>query len=176
VDRTNSGSVVSSLMIVEISPLLFAVACFSDPLPSTALARGLRVVSDLVRGRRLLPTPSVRAHCRQIVALRRRRGHRHGASLPGGVTAPPAEPPLTRAARERRNRLIHERARTSSWSRCADHRWKRSSPLPAPTIAYWITCVSFLISRVSFARPSAAEARGSARRHRGHFRDLKMVR
>ena len=66
-DRTNSGSWVSALMIVEFLPAV-AVGLFLGPLLDRLSRRGLMVVSDLVRAGVFFTLPF--AHTAgQIVAL-----------------------------------------------------------------------------------------------------------
>jgi len=166
-DRTNSGSWVSALMIVEFLPAV-AVGLFLGPLLDRLSRRGLMVVSDLVRAGVFFTLPF--AHTAgQIVALAGVAGIATGFFRPAVYAGLPNlvdEEQLANA-----NSLI-QTSENVSWT-VAPIIGGALVAAAGPEVAYWINGVSFLVSALLLLRLPAAKLQGALAVSRGHFRDLK---
>ena len=142
-DRTNSGSWVSALMIVEFLPAV-AVGLFLGPLLDRLSRRGLMVVSDLVRAGVFFTLPF--AHTAgQIVALAGVAGIATGFFRPAVYAGLPNlvdEEQLANA-----NSLI-QTSENVSWT-VAPIIGGALVAAAGPDVAYWINGVSFLSPRCS---------------------------
>jgi MFS family permease len=166
-DRTNSGSWVSALLIVEFLPAV-AVGLFLGPLLDRLSRRGLMVVSDLVRAGVFFTLPF--AHTAgQIVALAGIAGIATGFFRPAVYAGLPNlvdEEQLANA-----NSLI-QTSENVSWT-VAPIIGGALVAAAGPDVAYWINGVSFLVSASLLLRLPAAKLQGALAVSRGHFHDLK---
>jgi MFS family permease len=166
-DRTNSGSWVSALMIVEFLPAV-AVGLFLGPLLDRISRRGLMIVSDLVRAGVFCTLPFA-STAGQIVALAGIAGLATGFFRPAVYAGLPnlvEEEELARA-----NSLI-QTSENVSWA-VAPIIGGALVAASGPDLAYWINGASFLVSALLLLRLPAAKLQGALGVSRGHLRDLK---
>ena len=166
-DRTNSGSWVSALMIVEFLPAV-AVGLFLGPLVDRISRRGLMIVSDLVRAGAFFTLPLANT-AGQIVAL---------AGIAGLATAffrPAVYAGLPNLVDEqelpRANSLI-QTSENVSWT-VAPIIGGAIVAASGPELAYWLNGASFLVSVLLLVRLPAERLQGALAVSRGHLRDLK---
>ena len=166
-DRTNSGSWVSALMIVEFLPAV-AVGLFLGPLVDRISRRGLMIVSDLVRAGAFFTLPFANT-AGQIVAL---------AGIAGLATAffrPAVYAGLPNLVDEqelpRANSLI-QTSENVSWT-VAPIIGGAIVAASGPELAYWLNGASFLVSVLLLVRLPAERLQGALAVSRGHLRDLK---
>ncbi len=166
-DRTNSGSWVSALMIVEFLPAV-AVGLFLGPLVDRISRRGLMIVSDLVRAGAFFTLPFANT-AGQIVAL---------AGIAGLATAffrPAVYAGLPNLVDEqelpRANSLI-QTSENVSWT-VAPIIGGAIVAASGPELAYWLNGGSFLVSVLLLLRLPADRLQGVLAVSRGHLRDLK---
>jgi MFS family permease len=166
-DRTNSGSWVSALMIVEFLPAV-AVGLFLGPLVDRISRRGLMIVSDLVRAGAFFTLPFANT-AGQIVAL---------AGIAGLATAffrPAVYAGLPNLVDEqelpRANSLI-QTSENVSWT-VAPIIGGAIVAASGPELAYWLNGASFLVSVLLLLRLPADRLQGALAVSRGHLRDLK---
>jgi MFS family permease len=166
-DRTNSGSWVSVLMIVEFLPAV-AVGLFLGPLLDRISRRGLMIVSDLVRAAVFCTLPFA-STAGQIVALAGIAGLATGFFRPAIYAGLPNlvdEQELARA-----NSLI-QTSENVSWT-VAPIIGGALVAAFGPDLAYWLNGVSFGVSALLLLRLPAGKLQGALGVSRGHLRDLK---
>jgi len=166
-DRTDSGSWVSALMIVEFLPAV-AVGLFLGPLLDRISRRGLMIVSDLVRAGVFFTLPFANT-AGQIVALAGIAGLATGFFRPAVYAGLPNlvdERELTRA-----NSLI-QTSENVSWT-VAPIIGGALVAASGPELAYWLNGASFLVSALLLLRLPADRLQGALAVSRGHLRDLK---
>lgn len=166
-DRTDSGSWVSVLMIVEFLPAV-AVGLFLGPLLDRISRRGLMIVSDLVRAAVFCTLPFANT-AGQIVALAGIAGLATGFFRPAVYAGLPNlvdEEELARA-----NSLI-QTSENVSWT-VAPIIGGALVAASGPELAYWLNGGSFLLSALLLLRLSADRLQGALAVSRGHLRDLK---
>ena len=165
-DRTNSGSWVSALLIVEFLPAV-AVGLSLGPLLDRVSRRGLMIVSDLVRAGVFFTLPFANT-AGQIVALAGIAGLATGFFRPAVYAGLPNlvdEQELARA-----NSLI-QTSENVSWT-VAPIVGGALVAASGPHLAYWLNGVSFLVSALLLLR-LPGEKQGALAVSRGHLRDLK---
>jgi MFS family permease len=166
-DRTNSGSWVSALMIVEFLPAV-AVGLFLGPLVDRISRRGLMIVSDLVRAGAFFTLPFANT-AGQIVAL---------AGIAGLATAffRPAVyaglPNLVDGQELPRANSLMQTSENVSWT-VAPIIGGAIVAASGPELAYWLNGASFLVSVLLLVRLPAERLQGALAVSRGHLRDLK---
>jgi MFS family permease len=166
-DRTDSGSWVSVLMIVEFLPAV-AVGLFLGPLLDRISRRGLMIVSDLVRAGVFCTLPFANT-AGQIVALAGIAGLATGFFRPAVYAGLPNlvdERELARA-----NSLI-QTSENVSWA-VAPIIGGALVAASGPELAYWLNGGSFLVSALLLLRLPADRLQGALAVSRGHLRDLK---
>ena len=166
-DRTDSGSWVSVLMIVEFLPAV-AVGLFLGPLLDRISRRGLMIVSDLVRAGVFCTLPFANS-AGQIVALAGIAGLATGFFRPAVYAGLPNlvdERELARA-----NSLI-QTSENVSWA-VAPIIGGALVAASGPELAYWLNGASFLVSALLLLRLPADRLQGALAVSRGHLRDLK---
>ena len=166
-DRTDSGSWVSVLMIVEFLPAV-AVGLFLGPLLDRISRRGLMIVSDLVRVGVFCTLPFANT-AGQIVALAGIAGLATGFFRPAVYAGLPNlvdEQELARA-----NSLI-QTSENVSWA-VAPIIGGALVAASGPELAYWLNGASFLVSALLLLRLPADRLQGALAVSRGHLRDLK---
>jgi MFS family permease len=166
-DRTDSGSWVSVLMIVEFLPAV-AVGLFLGPLLDRISRRGLMIVSDLVRAAVFCTLPFANT-AGQIVALAGLAGLATGFFRPAVYAGLPNlvdERELARA-----NSLI-QTSENVSWA-VAPVIGGALVAASGPELAYWLNGASFLVSALLLLRLPAHRLQGALAVSRGHLRDLK---
>jgi MFS family permease len=166
-DRTDSGSWVSVLMIVEFLPAV-AVGLFLGPLLDRISRRGLMIVSDLVRAGVFCTLPFANT-AGQIVALAGIAGLATGFFRPAVYAGLPNlvdERELARA-----NSLI-QTSENVSWA-VAPIIGGALVAASGPELAYWLNGASFLVSALLVLRLPADRLQGALAVSRGHLRDLK---
>jgi MFS family permease len=166
-DRTDSGSWVSVLMIVEFLPAV-AVGLFLGPLLDRISRRGLMIVSDLVRAGVFCTLPFANT-AGQIVALAGIAGLATGFFRPAVYAGLPNlvdERELARA-----NSLI-QTSENVSWA-VAPIIGGALVAASGPELAYWLNGASFLVSALLLLRLPADRLQGALAVSRGHLRDLK---
>jgi MFS family permease len=166
-DRTDSGSWVSALMIVEFLPAV-AVGLFLGPLLDRVSRRGLMIVSDLVRAGVFFTLPFANS-AGQIVALAGMAGLATGFFRPAvyaGIPNLVDEHELSRA-----NSLI-QTSENVSWT-VAPVIGGALVAASGPQLAYWLNGASFLVSVLLLLRLRADMLQGALAVSRGHLRDLK---
>lgn len=166
-DRTDSGSWVSVLMIVEFLPAV-AVGLFLGPLLDRISRRGLMIVSDLVRAGVFCTLPFANT-AGQIVALAGIAGLATGFFRPAVYAGLPNlvdEQELARA-----NSLI-QTSENVSWA-VAPIIGGALVAVSGPELAYWLNGASFLVSALLLLRLPADRLQGALAVSRGHLRDLK---
>ena len=166
-DRTDSGSWVSLLMIVEFLPAV-AVGLFLGPLLDRISRRGLMIVSDLVRAGVFCTLPFANT-AGQIVALGGIAGLATGFFRPAVYAGLPNlvdERELARA-----NSLI-QTSENVSWA-VAPIIGGALVAASGPELAYWLNGGSFLVSALLLLRLPADRLQGALAVSRGHLRDLK---
>jgi MFS family permease len=166
-DRTDSGSWVSVLMIVEFLPAV-AVGLFLGPLLDRISRRGLMIVSDLVRAGVFCTLPFANT-AGQIVALAGIAGLATGFFRPAVYAGLPNlvdERELARA-----NSLI-QTSENASWA-VAPIIGGALVAASGPELAYWLNGASFLVSALLLLRLPADRLQGALAVSRGHLRDLK---
>ena len=166
-DRTDSGSWVSVLMIVEFLPAV-AVGLFLGPLLDRISRRGLMIVSDLVRAGVFCTLPFANS-AGQIVALAGIAGLATGFFRPAVYAGLPNlvdEQELARA-----NSLI-QTSENVSWA-VAPIIGGALVAASGPELAYWLNGASFLVSALLLLRLPANRLQGALAVSRGHLRDLK---
>jgi MFS family permease len=166
-DRTDSGSWVSVLMIVEFLPAV-AVGLFLGPLLDRISRRGLMIVSDLVRAGVFCTLPFANT-AGQIVALAGIAGLATGFFRPAVYAGLPNlvdEQELARA-----NSLI-QTSENVSWT-VAPIIGGALVAASGPELAYWLNGASFLVSALLLLRLPADRLQGALAISRGHLRDLK---
>ena len=166
-DRTDSGSWVSVLMIVEFLPAV-AVGLFLGPLLDRISRRGLMIVSDLVRAAVFCTLPFANT-AGQIVALAGIAGLATGFFRPAVYAGLPNlvdEQELARA-----NSLI-QTSENVSWA-VAPVIGGALVAAAGPELAYWFNGASFLLSALLLLRIPAGTLQGALAVSRGHLRDLK---
>jgi MFS family permease len=166
-DRTDSGSWVSVLMIVEFLPAV-AVGLFLGPLVDRISRRGLMIVSDLVRAAVFCTLPFANT-AGQIVALAAIAGLASGFFRPAVYAGLPNlvdEQELARA-----NSLI-QTSENVSWT-VAPIIGGALVAASGPELAYWLNGASFLVSALLLLRLPADRLQGALAVSRGHLRDLK---
>ncbi|HVD42054.1 MAG TPA: MFS transporter [Gaiellaceae bacterium] len=166
-DRTNSGSWVSALLIVEFLPAV-AVGLTLGPLLDRLSRRGLMIVSDLVRAGVFFTLPFANT-AGQIVALAGIAGLATGFFRPAVYAGLPNlvdEQELARA-----NSLI-QTSENVSWT-VAPIIGGALVAASGPHLAYWLNGVSFLVSALLLLRLPAKKLQGALAVSRGHLRDLK---
>jgi MFS family permease len=166
-DRTDSGSWVSLLMIVEFLPAV-AVGLFLGPLLDRISRRGLMIVSDLVRAGVFCTLPFANT-AGQIVALAGIAGLATGFFRPAVYAGLPNlvdERELARA-----NSLI-QTSENVSWA-VAPIIGGALVAASGPELAYWLNGASFLVSALLLLRLPADRLQGALAVSRGHLRDLK---
>ena len=145
-DRTNSGSWVSALLIVEFLPAV-AVGLFLGPLLDRVSRRGLMIVSDLVRAGVFFTLPFATS-AGQIVALAGLAGLATGFFRPAVYSGLPNlvdEQELARA-----NSLI-QTSENVSWT-VAPVIGGALVAASGPHLAYWLNGVSFIVSALLLLR------------------------
>jgi MFS family permease len=166
-DRTDSGSWVSVLMIVEFLPAV-AVGLFLGPFLDRISRRGLMIVSDLVRAAVFCTLPFANS-AGQIVALAGIAGLATGFFRPAVYAGLPNlvdERELARA-----NSLI-QTSENVSWA-VAPIIGGALVAASGPELAYWLNGASFLVSALLLLRLPADRLQGALAVSRGHLRDLK---
>ena len=166
-DRTDSGSWVSALMIVEFLPAV-AVGLFLGPLLDRLSRRGLMIVSDLVRAAVFCALPFA-STAGEIIALAGIAGLATGFFRPAVYAGLPnlvEEEELARA-----NSLI-QTSENVSWT-VAPIIGGALVAASGPDVAYWVNAASFLLSALLLVRIPAANLQGALAVSRGHLRDLK---
>jgi len=166
-DRTNSGSWVSVLMIVEFLPAV-AVGLFLGPLLDRISRRGLMIVSDLVRAAVFCTLPFANT-AGQIVAFAGIAGLATGFFRPAVYAGLPnlvEEQELARA-----NSLI-QTSENVSWA-VAPIIGGALVAASGPELAYWLNGASFLVSALLLLRLPADRLQGALAASRGHLRDLR---
>ncbi len=166
-DRTNSGSWVSALMIVEFLPAV-AVGLFLGPLVDRISRRGLMIVSDLVRAGAFFTLPFANT-AGQIVALAGIAGLAPAFFRPAVYAGLPNlvdEQELPRA-----NSLI-QTSENVSWT-VAPIIGGAIVAASGPELAYWLNGASFLVSVLLLLRLPAERLQGALAVSRGHLHDLK---
>jgi MFS family permease len=166
-DRTNSGSWVSALMIVEFLPAV-AVGLFLGPLLDRLSRRGLMIVSDLVRAAVFCTLPFANT-AGQIVALAGIAGLATGFFRPAVYAGLPnlvEENDLAQA-----NSLI-QTSENVSWT-VAPIIGGALVAASGPHLAYWINAASFLVSALLLVQLPGEKLQGALAVSRGHWRDLK---
>ena len=166
-DRTNSGSWVSALMIVEFLPMV-AIGLFLGPLLDRISRRGLMIVSDLVRAAVFCTLPFANT-AGQIVALAAIAGLATGFFRPAVYAGLPNlvdEQELARA-----NSLL-QTSENFSWM-VAPIIGGALVAASGPHLAYWINGASFLVSALLLLGVQANKLQGALAVSRGHLRDLK---
>jgi MFS family permease len=166
-DRTDSGSWVSVLMIVEFLPAV-AVGLFLGPLLDRISRRGLMIVSDLVRAGVFCTLPFANS-AGQIVALAGIAGLATGFFRPAVYAGLPNlvdEQELARA-----NSLI-QTSENVSWA-VAPIIGGALVAASGPELAYWLNGASFFVSALLLLRLPANRLQGALAVSRGHLRDLK---
>jgi len=166
-DRTNSGSWVSALLIVEFLPAV-AVGLALGPLLDRVSRRGLMIVSDLVRAGVFFTLPFANT-AGQIVALAGIAGLATGFFRPAVYAGLPNlvdEQDLARA-----NSLI-QTSENVSWT-VAPIIGGALVAASGPHLAYWLNGVSFVVSALLLLRLPAGKLQGALAVSRGHLRDLK---
>jgi MFS family permease len=166
-DRTDSGSWVSLLMIVEFLPAV-AVGLFLGPLLDRISRRGLMIVSDLVRAGVFCTLPFANT-AGQIVALAGIAGLATGFFRPAVYAGLPNlvdEQELARA-----NSLI-QTSENVSWA-VAPIIGGALVAASGPELAYWLNGASFLVSALLLLRLPADRLQGALAVSRGHLGDLK---
>ena len=166
-DRTDSGSWVSVLMIVEFLPAV-AVGLFLGPLLDRISRRGLMIVSDLIRAGVFCTLPFA-GSAGQIVALAGIAGLATGFFRPAVYAGLPnlvEEEELARA-----NSLI-QTSENVSWA-VAPVIGGALVAASGPDLAYWLNGASFLVSALLLLRLPAHKLQGALGVSRGHLRDLK---
>jgi MFS family permease len=166
-DRTDSGSWVSVLMIVEFLPAV-AVGLFLGPLLDRISRRGLMIVSDLVRAGVFCTLPFANT-AGQIVALAGIAGLATGFFRPAVYAGLPNlvdEQELAHA-----NSLI-QTSENVSWT-VAPIIGGALVAASGPELAYWLNGASFLVSALLLLRLPADRLQGALAVSRGHLRDLK---
>jgi MFS family permease len=166
-DRTNSGSWVSVLMIVEFLPAV-AVGLFLGPFLDRISRRGLMIVSDLVRAAVFCTLPFANT-AGQIVALAGIAGLATGFFRPAVYAGLPNlvdEQELARA-----NSLI-QTSENVSWT-VAPIIGGALVAASGPELAYWLNGASFLVSALLLVRLPADRLQGALAVSRGHLRDLR---
>jgi MFS family permease len=166
-DRTNSGSWVSALMIVEFLPAV-AVGLFLGPVLDRISRRGVMIVSDLVRAAVFCTLPFANT-AGQIVALAGVAGLATGFFRPAVYAGLPNlvdEQELARA-----NSLI-QTSENVSWT-AAPIIGGALVAASGPHLAYWLNGASFLVSALLLLRLPADKLQGALAVSRGHLRDLK---
>jgi MFS family permease len=166
-DRTNSGSWVSALMIVEFLPAV-AVGLFLGPLLDRISRRGLMIVSDVVRAGVFCTLPFA-STAGQIIALAAVAGLATGFFRPAVYAGLPNlvdEDQLAHA-----NSLI-QTSENVSWT-VAPIVGGVLVAASGPDLAYWINGASFVVSALLLLRLPAEKLQGALAVSRGHFRDLK---
>ncbi len=166
-DRTNSGSWVSALMIVEFLPAV-AVGLFLGPVLDRISRRGVMIVSDLVRAAVFCTLPFANT-AGQIVALAGVAGLATGFFRPAVYAGLPNlvdEQELARA-----NSLI-QTSENVSWT-VAPIIGGALVAASGPHLAYWLNGASFLVSALLLLRLPADKLQGALAVSRGHLRDLK---
>ena len=166
-DRTDSGSWVSVLMIVEFLPAV-AVGLFLGPFLDRISRRGLMIVSDLVRAAVFCTLPFANS-AGQIVALAGIAGLATGFFRPAVYAGLPNlvdEQELARA-----NSLI-QTSENVSWA-VAPIIGGALVAASGPELAYWLNGASFLVSALLLLRLPADRLQGALAVSRGHLRDLK---
>jgi MFS family permease len=166
-DRTDSGSWVSVLMIVEFLPAV-AVGLFLGPLLDRISRRGVMIVSDLVRAAVFCTLPFANT-AGQIVALAGLAG------LATGFFRPAVYAGLPNLVDE------HELARANSLIQTSENVSWAVAPIiggalvaaSGPELAYWLNGASFLVSALLLLRLPAHRLQGALAVSRGHLRDLK---
>ena len=165
-DRTDSGSWVSALMIVEFLPAV-AVGLLFGPLLDRLSRRGLMIVSDLVRCGAFCALPFADS-AGQIVALAAVAGLATGFFRPAVYAGLPnlvEEDDLAQA-----NSLL-QTGENISWT-VAPVAGGALVAAANPDVAYWINAASFLVSAVLIAAIAGRKLQGVAAASRGHLRDL----
>jgi len=165
--RTNSGSWVSALMIVEFLPAV-AVGLFLGPLVDRISRRGLMIGSDLVRAGAFFTLPFANT-AGQIVVLAGIAGLATAFFRPAVYAGLPnlvAEQELPRA-----NSLI-QTSENVSWT-VAPIIGGAIVATSGPHLAYWLNGASFLVSVLLLLRLRADRLQGALAESRGHLRDLK---
>jgi MFS family permease len=166
-DRTNSGTWVSALLIVEFLPAV-AVGLFLGPLLDRVSRRGLMIVSDLVRAGVFFTLPFANT-AGQIVALAGVAGLATGFFRPAVYAGLPNlvdEDDLPRA-----NSLI-QTSENVSWT-VAPVIGGALVAASGPHLAYWLNGASFVLSALLLLRLPGAKLQGALAVSRGHLRDLK---
>lgn len=166
-DRTDSGSWVSALMIVEFLPAV-AVGLFLGPLLDRLSRRGLMIVSDLVRAAVFCALPFA-STAGEIIALAGIAGLATGFFRPAVYAGLPnlvEEEELAQA-----NSLI-QTSENVSWT-VAPIIGGALVAASGPDVAYWVNAASFLLSALLLVRIPAAKLQGALAVSRGHLRDLK---
>jgi MFS family permease len=166
-DRTNSGSWVSALMIVEFLPMV-VIGLFLGPLLDRISRRGLMIVSDLVRAAVFCTLPFTNT-AGQIVALAGFAGLATGFFRPAVYAGLPNlvdEEELARA-----NSLI-QTSENFSWM-VAPVIGGALVAASGPQLAYWLNAASFLVSALFLLGVPANKLQGALAVSRGHLRDLK---
>jgi MFS family permease len=166
-DRTNSGSWVSALMIVEFLPMV-VIGLFLGPLLDRISRRGLMIISDLVRAAVFCTLPFANT-AGQIVALAGLAGLATGFFRPAVYAGLPNlvdEEELARA-----NSLI-QTSENFSWM-VAPVIGGALVAASGPHLAYWLNAASFLVSALFLLGVPANKLQGALAVSRGHLRDLK---
>jgi MFS family permease len=166
-DRTNSGSWVSALMIVEFVPMV-VIGLFLGPLLDRISRRGLMIVSDLVRAAVFCTLPFANT-AGQIVALAGIAGLATGFFRPAVYAGLPNlvdEEELARA-----NSLI-QTSENFSWM-VAPVIGGALVAMSGPQLAYWLNGASFLVSALLLLGVPANKLQGALAVSRGHLRDLR---
>ena len=165
-DRTDSGSWVSALMIVEFLPAV-AVGLFFGPLLDRLSRRGLMIVADLVRAATFCTLPFATS-AGQIVALA------GVAGLATGFFRPAVYAGLPNLVEE------NELARANSLLQTGENLSWTVAPIvggalvaaSGPDLAYWINAGTFLLSALLIVGIPAGKLQGAVAVSRGHLRDL----
>jgi MFS family permease len=166
-DRTDSGSWVSVLMIVEFLPAV-AVGLFLGPLLDRISRRGLMIVSDLVRAAVFCTLPFANT-AGQIIALAGIAGLATGFFRPAVYAGLPNLVDGQELARA--NSLI-QTSENVSWA-VAPIIGGALVAASGPELAYWLNGASFLVSALLLLRLPANRLQGALAVSRGHLRDLK---
>jgi MFS family permease len=166
-DRTNSGSWISALLIVEFLPAV-VIGLFFGPFLDRFSRRGLMVGADLVRFGVFCALPFANS-ASAIVALAGIAGLATGFFRPAVYAGLPNlvdEDDLVRA-----NSLI-QTTENVSWT-VAPIIGGALVAAWGPDFAYWVNALTFLLSALLVLRIAATSLHGALAASAGHLRDLR---
>jgi MFS family permease len=166
-DRTDSGSWISALLIVEFLPAV-VIGLFFGPFLDRFSRRGLMVGADLVRFGVFCALPFANS-ASAIVALAGVAGLATGFFRPAVYAGLPNlvdEDDLARA-----NSLI-QTSENVSWT-VAPIIGGALVAAWGPDFAYWVNALTFLLSGLLVLRMAATSLHGALAASAGHLRDLR---